>query len=81
MSELEFIKWAVLALMSLGGWFMKRTIDRAESRIDALEKANQSIREEYLHKNDFREFKSELRSMFEEIRTDLKALQQHELRK
>ena len=81
MSELEFSKWAVLALISSGGWFMKRTIDRAESRIDALEKANQNIREEYLHKNDFREFKLELRSMFEEIRTDLKALQQHELRK
>lgn len=81
MSELEFIKWAVLALISIGGWFMKRTIDKAENRIDTLEKANQSIREEYLHKNDFREFKSELRSMFEEIKVDLKALQQYELRK
>lgn len=81
MSELEFVKWAILGLISIAGWFMKRTLDKAEDRIDALEKANQNIREEYLHKNDFREFKLELRSMFEEIKTDLKALQQHELRK
>lgn len=81
MSEIEFVKWAIMALIGLGGWFMKRTLDKAESRLDSLEKANQVIREEYLHKNDFRDFKIELRSMFEEIRTDLKALQQHELRK
>lgn len=81
MTEIEFVKWAVIALMGLGVWFMKRTLDKAEKRLDDLEKADQVIREEYLHKADFRDFKMELRSMFEEIKVDLKALQTHELRK
>ncbi len=82
MNELEFIKWAVVGLMSLGVWFMKRTLDRVENDVEDCKKEIskirqdelQLIRQEYLHKNDFREFKSELRNMFEEIKTDIRSL-------
>ena len=74
MTEIEFIKWAILALFGGLVWFLKRTVDTADSRIKALETDLQLVKNEYLHKNDFREFKTELRSMFEEIRKDLRQI-------
>lgn len=53
---------------------MKRTIDENEKRISALEKTASDIKQEYLHKDDFKEFKGELRGMFEEIRSDIRSL-------
>jgi hypothetical protein len=77
MSEVEFIKWAILGLMSLGVWFMKRTLDNMEKQVEENKKAIQQVREEYLHKSEFKDFKSELRNMFEEIRTDIRSLNKH----
>ena len=77
MSELEFVKWAILGLMSLGVWFMKRTLDNMEKQVEENKKAIQQVREEYLHKSEFKDFKSELRNMFEEIRTDIRSLNKH----
>lgn len=34
----------------------------------------QNIKNEYLHKNDFRDFKIELRAMFDELKSDIKGL-------
>lgn len=74
MSEVELAKWLINA--ALGGliWFMKRTIDSQDKRIETLEKNHQGFRDDYLHKNDFKDFKIELRSMFEEIKTDIREL-------
>jgi len=75
MTEVEFVKWAMVGLLSLGVFFMKRTLDRIEKEQVDLKAEIQRVKEEYLHKNDFREFKTELRSMFEEIRADIRGLQ------
>lgn len=77
MTELELL-WKVLTL-ALGGllWFMKRTLNAAEENIKTLQQGQQDIKEKYLHKDDFREFKSELRGMFEEIKSDIKQLRKH----
>lgn len=77
MTELEIIRW--LLTLALGGliWFMKRTLNSAEDNIKALQQGQQDIKEKYLHKDDFREFKQELRGMFEEIKTDIKQLRKH----
>lgn len=72
MSDVEIIKWIVMAMLGGFVWFMKRTIDSAETRIQSLELNQQKIKEDYLHKSDFKEFKIELRSMFEEIRSDIR---------
>jgi hypothetical protein len=74
MSETELAKWIIVSALSLVVWFMKRTIDAQDTRIVELEHIQQKIKEEYLHKNDFKEFKLELRSMFEEIKTDIREL-------
>ena len=77
MAEAEIIKWIVVGLMSIGVWFMKRTIDRVERDVEDVKFNIQQIKQDYLHKEDFKEFKVELRSMFEEIKSDIRSLPKH----
>lgn len=77
MTEIEVVKWIVVGLMSIGVWFMKRTIDRVERDVEDVKFNIQQIKQDYLHKEDFKEFKVELRSMFEEIKSDIRALPKH----
>ena len=78
MGEAELAKWIITAALGLVVWFMKRTIDQQEDRLKSLEKTQQDFRDNYLHKNDFKEFKIELRSMFEEIKSDIRELKRNE---
>lgn len=77
MAEAEIIKWIVLGLMSIGVWFMKRTLDKTEKDVEEIKSAIQRIKQDYLHKEDFKDFKTELRGMFEEIKSDIRALPKH----
>lgn len=77
MSEAEIIKWIVLGLMSVGVWFMKRTLDKTEKDVEEIKSSIQKIKQDYLHKEDFKDFKTELRGMFEEIKSDIRALPKH----
>ena len=74
MSEIELAKWLITGTLGLVVWFMKRTIDLQDKRLEILEKRQESFKDDYLHKDDFKEFKLELRSMFEEIKTDIREL-------
>lgn len=74
MTELEIVKWIVFGLMGVAVWFMKRTLDKSEERLSTTEKEIALIKANYLHKDDFKDFKSELRGMFEEIKSDIRAL-------
>jgi len=74
MTEFVTTQWLALGAVSIVIWFMKRTIDRAEDRIKHNEDDIQAIKLDYLHKNEFKEFKIEIRSMFEEIKTDIRSL-------
>jgi hypothetical protein len=82
--ELEFLKWAVITLLGVATYFLKRTVDQMDERLKehktlhlGLQLDVQNIKSEYLHKNDFRDFKIELRSMFDELKADIKSLRPH----
>lgn len=88
--ETEIIKWIVMTVFGLfiggGSFLMKRTISEQDEKIKDLRHEHfllsQDLHETkrtYLHKDDFKEFKQELRGMFEEIRNDIRSL--NELRK
>jgi hypothetical protein len=77
MSELELTKWVILAAFSGVMWFMKKTINDLERRADEHDMEIKKIQREYLHRDDFKEFKSELKVMFEEIKSDIRALREH----
>ena len=74
MTEVEMVKWIVFGMMGLAVWFMKRTLDKNEERLSALEKGMADVKDAYVNKVDFKDFKLELRGMFEEIRQDLRFL-------
>ena len=79
--ELELLKWLVLSLIGVGVYFLKRTVEQMDKQMVEQKAAHnvmqmdiQNIRNEYLHKNDFREFKAELRLMFEDLKSDIRNL-------
>lgn len=85
MTEIEIAKWVVLTIMGLAIWFLKRNIEvqdkinselREEIKVLKNETQNEitSIKDNYLHRNDFRDFKDELKGYLKEIRDDLKEL-------
>ncbi len=82
--ELEIVKWIVFAGLGLAVYFLKRTIELNDQKIKDLETKLlalalelQTIKQDYLHKSDFKEFKVELRGWFEEMKLDIRALRDH----
>jgi len=81
--EIELLKWLVVSLIGVGVFFLKRTVDQLDKQLVKLEATQlsqqvniQTIKEEYLHKSDFKDFKVELRTMFEDLKLDIKSLRQ-----
>lgn len=72
--EKEVIQYLVFAAFGGVAWFMKRTLDKNEQKISELDKELIKVKSEYLHKDEFKDFKIELRAWFEEIKTDIRAL-------
>lgn len=61
---------------------MKRSITENDNKIRDLQVSHKELANElantkqtYLHKDDFKEFKVELRGMFDELRSDIRSLQ------
>jgi hypothetical protein len=77
MNETEFLKWVIMACLGGFVWLVKRAVNSSENTIKDLQEEIKYIKDKYLHKDDFREFKTELRGMFEEIRSDIKQLRNH----
>lgn len=71
--DAEWVRWALTALMGLIMWFGKRTLDDLKDSNVKLHDELETVKREYLHKNDFKDFKSELKEMFQEFKQDIKA--------
>lgn len=74
MTELEVAKWVLMAVLGGFIFFLKRTIDLNDKKITGLEDEIKNIRENFLHKSDFQQFKNELREMFTELKQDIREL-------
>jgi hypothetical protein len=72
MSLTEMIFAAVSGLFSIIFFFIRQTIVDMKSDIHETQQAVNDVKLNYLHRDDFKEFKIELRSMFEELKRDLK---------
>ena len=71
MTEIEIAKWVVLTIMGIAVWFIKNTLRDLRNDVEMIKK-------DYLHKEDFRDFKAELRSMFDDLKKDIRALNNKE---
>jgi hypothetical protein len=81
MIETTIILWFFPFVAGLAVYLLKRNIDEIdrtlinqEATLLLLRNEIQTIRNDYLHKNDFKEFKIELRVMFDELKSDIKGL-------
>lgn len=68
--ELEILKWIIMVLMGVGGWLMRNTIEQTQKDLREMKVEL----DKKLPKDDFREFKTELREMFNEIKMDIREI-------
>ena len=61
-------------LLAGWGWYLKRTIESVEEKHAQIVREIQDIKDNYLRKEDFKEFRVEIRDMFREIKEDIKEL-------
>lgn len=69
----------LLQILLTGGigvmvFFFKRTLEEYDSRLQHQQEEINHIKEKFLSKDDFKEFKSEIKSLLQEIKTDIKQL-------
>ena len=79
--DLSALQWIVSGVLAIMSYFLKRTVDSYDDklkqhdvRFESQTKELAEIRRDYLHRDDFKEFKEDLREMFNEIKTDIKEI-------
>jgi hypothetical protein len=72
--ELEIFKWIVMTLGGIVVWFMRKTISDTQEDIQKMKAEMDSMKQKYLHKDDFKEFKADLWNMFNEIKQDIREI-------
>lgn len=68
---MEYQSWAYLGASGALGvivWFLKRTITVNENNIDNMRRELAEVKLTYLRKDDFKDFKEELRNQLNEIK-------------
>lgn len=74
MTELEWIKWGFMFVLGGFVYMLKRELTAKDQDINALKLDLQKIKDTYVHVEVFKEFKQDLRQMFNELKDDIKAL-------
>ena len=74
MPNIEIIIFVANVIFGGLVWFLKRELTFSSERLLRLENEVNTMKSTYLHKDDFREFKQELKDMFEEIKRDIHSL-------
>lgn len=82
MNEFQVLSTYLLPVVAaLVIYLLKRQVDQIDRQLIELKAKNelmqneiQNVKNDYLHKNDFKDFKAELRAMFDELKSDIKGL-------
>jgi hypothetical protein len=75
--DAETVRWIITALFGVVMWFWKRGIDDGAKELAVMRTEIQLLKDTRLHKDDFREFKVELRAQFEELKTAIRDSKSH----
>lgn len=76
MTELEVIRWGFMVLLGAFGYMLKRELTKKDTEITDLRIEIQKIKDTYVHTEAFKEFKTDLRQMFNELKEDIRALRE-----
>jgi hypothetical protein len=79
--EISFVIYLFPIVAAFAVYLLKRQVDQLDRVLVEYKAAQvllqadlQNVKNDYLHKNDFKDFKIELRSMFDELKSDIKSL-------
>lgn len=72
--EFEVLKWVLMFVIGVCGWLMRNMIAQSQEDIKGLKHKVETLEQTKLAKDDFKEFKAELREMFNEIKIDIRDL-------
>ncbi len=70
----ELLKWGALAALGGFTYMLRRELDAQDKFNETLKREIQELKDSRVHKDDFKEFKIELRSWFEDLRQDIRTL-------
>ena len=70
--DAEIVRWGLMGIMGLLVYFMRRAVDQNDASVERLKLELQAVKLDYLHRNDFREFKQEIRGLFDDLKKDIK---------
>ena len=80
--EVQYLQTAITILLGVAGYLFKQQLNDFKEEVKSLKTLRvadqleiQTVKQQYLHRDDFREFKQELRGMFEALREDLRTIQ------
>lgn len=68
------VNYILSGALGVAVWFIKRTLNSYDEKFKEQDKRLNEIQRDYLHRDDFKEFKLELRSMFDEIKADIREI-------
>jgi hypothetical protein len=74
MDELEWVKWAFLSVLGGFVFMIKRELSNKDVEIQKIKDDIQNLKDYKVHKDDLRDFKVELRVMFDELKQDIRAI-------
>lgn len=82
MNELQVLSTYLLPIVAAFViYLLKRQVDQIDRQLiehrakcELIQVEIQNVKNDYLHKNDFKDFKAELRAMFDELKSDIKGL-------
>lgn len=67
MNYQDIFNFAAGAILAVTGWFARQLWDTVKELKSDLSKLREEIAKDYIRRDDFKEFASEIRSMFREI--------------
>ena len=70
----DVFEWILGIMVILVGFFSKYLFTKQQTTIEAIQKEVSEIKIHYLSKEEFKEFKAELREMFHSLKDDIKEL-------
>lgn len=74
MAEIEYIKWGFLFVLGGLVFMIKRELSNKDVEIQKIKDDIQNLKDNKVHKDDIKEFKVELRVMFDELKQDIRAI-------
>jgi hypothetical protein len=70
--DAQIISWIANGLLGVVMMFMKMAHDSTREDLKNLKQQVDTVKEKYLHKDDFKDFKEELWARLDDVKTDVK---------